>query len=118
MFKVGKIGQAQKVIEKLFKTINDQLFVAQKQWSINITSVTDSNYYCTKLHECAIDIDFSNWRRNDDNHNPELFLPMVSLLMERESTQAKDEMGVFAARKFDKGEVIGLFYSDITIKKP
>lgn len=69
----------------------------------------------TKIHEWAIDIDFSDWRKKDDN---ELFVPMVAWLLVHKSTQAKDDIGVFAARNFEKGEVIGLFSGCIPTKEP
>jgi hypothetical protein len=97
-------------IENLFKEIVPHIFVAQKKWSVNITRVTDSNNYFTKQNEWAIDIDFSDWSKNDNN---ELFVPLVSWLVVRESKQSKNETGVFAARNFEKNEVIGLFYGQI-----
>ena len=116
MFKSAKTNAARTLNENLDKKICSQLCVAQKKWAINITRVTDSNHNLfTKIHEWAIDIDFSDWREKDDN---ELFVPMIAWLSVHQSTQAKNEIGVFAARNFKKGEVIGLFSGSIPTKKP
>jgi hypothetical protein len=96
-------------------TINAQVYYAQKGWFLNTSRDSHKKHFFTRLDEWAIDIDFSKWIEESVDKN---FVPMVSWLLVHESNQKKDEIGVFAARRFEEGEVIGLFYGSKITTNP
>ena len=103
------------ILGKLWESIHAEVYYAQKGWLLNVTRESHKDKFFTRLDEWAIDIDFSKWRNEDVGNDS---VPMVSWLMVHESNQKKGEIGVFAARKFEKGEVIGLFYGSKPTNQP
>jgi hypothetical protein len=95
-------------IKDLWEDISNCVHVAQKQWWLNITRNTHVNKkYYTKIPEWAFDLDFSAWRKEGVD---EELTPMASWLLVEKSKHEEHKIGVFAARQFVAGELIGLFY--------
>ena len=91
------------------------VYYAQKGWLLNTSRESHKNKLFTRLDEWAIDIHFSNWIQDSVDESS---VPMVSWLFVHDSNQNKDDIGVFAARKFEEAEVIGLFYGWKISKQP
>ena len=88
--------------------LKDCVHLAQKGWLLDKTRDTNTTRkYYTLLPEWAYDLEFPEWRKPSADHTK---VPMASWFYVKESSINNGSIGVFASRKFNMGELIGLFY--------